>query len=113
MTGQPVTGPAGADLVTWWQDRLDKDFPHGLLATRDAPRGEDDSPVLRVPRVEVLREEDGRPYILFVGQGWDTGTDGPMRSYEIVQTEPCLVSVATLQDGSAYRFSNGLSDRLK
>lgn len=107
----------------WWQEKFDKDFPNGLLASKKKePPGsppevmrEDESvtPVLRVPRVEVLRMEGDLPHIIFVGQGWDIGADGLMTSCEVVQETPCLVLSVALKDGPTFWLSNGVSDRLK
>jgi hypothetical protein len=123
MTRDNITAPEGAEPVVWWQEKFDHDFPDGLLAEKkkeppNAPpevQAEDltATPVLRVPRVEVLRMEDRLPHVIFVGQGWDIGVDGLVTSYTAMQEKPFLVMELALRDGPAFLLSAGVSDRLK
>lgn len=123
MIGQIITAPEGADTAVWWQEAFDKAFPDGLLAIKKKePPGsspevmsEDMSadPVLRVPRVEVLREEEGALHVIFVGKGWDIGVDGLVTQVKVVQEHPCLVWSVTLQDGPVFWLSNGITEQLK
>lgn len=123
MSGENITAPEGVDPVEWWQGKFDRDFPDGLLAIKrkeppNSPPGllREDlsvSPVLRVPRVEVLRMEQGKPHIIFVGQGWDIGVDGLVTVCRVHQETPCLVLELALQDGPTFWLSAGVSERLK
>lgn len=110
-TGQSVHAPAEADVAQWWQDRLDHDFPDGLLLAPD-PQGPAGPTVVPVPRVEVSYAERGMPYLVFP-YGPDRGSEGLLEAYVPVQSDPCLVVRVTCQDGPAYLLSNGLSPRLK
>lgn len=104
----PSTLPS---TVEGWQQRLDHDLPHGVIAWWETASGSPDH-TYAVPRIEVLRMEGGDPYVLLPVPGWDKVVIGRVLSYTTARTEPCTVYRALLDHGQAGRvmlWSTGLS----
>src|SRR5215469_7745677 len=76
-------------LMARHQLRFDQDFPEGLLAAWDDPGG----PVhtYPVPRVEVLSMAGLDPVVRLPVDDWAKTVDGTVVSYNVQQTQPCLV----------------------
>lgn len=90
--------PPGAG-VEWWQQRLDHDFPVGVIITwlGEAPR---DSPqhVYHVPRIEVISMDGDNPFLYMPAPGWEKVISGQLTSYETQQDKPHLIVKAALDE---------------
>lgn len=105
------------ESVTRWQGKLDRDFPHGLLASwstgedRESPEGN-----YQVPRAEVVGTAGEWPVVALPSPAWGKTVTVTLTSYEIRQTKPCLVArvgVEAVAGSPAYMlWSAGLGEPL-
>jgi hypothetical protein len=100
-----------------WQEKLDHDFPHGLVAgwwngeERDPPED-----LRQVPRAEVIGMEEDRPLVALPSPAWNSTITVQVAGYEEIQSRPCRLVKVTVHenDGSdqLMQWSNGLGEPL-
>jgi hypothetical protein len=98
-------------LALKWQDKLDADFPKGLLAAWDDRPGTDGGHVYLCPRPEVTGMAGLDPIIMMPCPGHDKVVQpGTISGYKEIQTTPCKLVQVTFGSGRTMAWSDGLTE---